>query len=195
MLLRHRPPKLDMKSVKARNGFEHLDQNWIAVLRWLNANRVDYIVVGEVAKAARGSKEATGPVAIVPAPYRRNFERLVRALCSVHAKLRVDGSGDGEADGLAVKITADKLARGQRWALRFGIHELDIETAAGDEEADGRKLPGYQELLYEANRFELAAGVAVEVASPEDTEHFAHLRRTGSAPEIRITRAAEVQQR
>jgi hypothetical protein len=49
--------------------------------------------------------------------------------------------------------------------------------------------PGYQELLYEAGRYELAAGLCVDVASPEDIEHYAHLRRTGSAPEMRITRA------
>jgi hypothetical protein len=31
--------------------------------------------------------------------------------------------------------------------------------------------------------------VSVEVASPEDIEHYAHVRRTGTAPEIRIVRA------
>jgi hypothetical protein len=196
MLLRHRPPKLDMKSIKARKGFEHLDESWIAVLRWLNANRVDYVVVGAVAKAARGSKEASGPVAIVPAPYGRNFERLARAFGSAHARLRVDGDTQSEGEALPVKITADKLARGRHWALRFGVHELDVEAAsAGDQQPGGAKpLPGYQELLYEANRFELAAGVSVEVASPEDIEHFAQLRRTGSAPEIRIRRVAAVEQ-
>ena len=49
-------------------------------------------------------------------------------------------------------------------------------------------MPSYQELLYEAGRFELEPGLSVEVASPEDIEHFAHLRRTGSPPEIRIIR-------
>src|SRR5436305_12080588 len=177
MLLRHRPPKLDMKSIKARNGFEHLDEKWIAVLRWLNANRLAYVVVGAVAQAARGDKEASGPVAIVPAPYRRNFERLARALCSTHARLRLDGDVQGEADGAPVKITAEKLARGRHWALRFGVHDVDIAgTSAAGQAGGGEKAPpGYQELLYEANRLELAAGVSVEVASPEDIEHFAHL--------------------
>jgi hypothetical protein len=198
MLLRHRPPKLDMKSIKARKGFEHLDEKWIAVLRWLNANRVDYVVVGAVAEAARGSKEAGGPVAIVPAPYGRNFERLARALSSEHARLRLDGDEQSEGEGVPVKITGEKLARGRQWALRFGVHELDLEGVSPGGRQDGREkekpLPGYQELLYEANRFELAAGVSVEVASPEDIEHFAQLRRTGSAPEIRIRRAAPVEQ-
>ena len=50
--------------------------------------------------------------------------------------------------------------------------------------------PRYQELLYEAARFELASGLSVEVAAPEDIEHYDHLQRTGVAPEMRITRRA-----
>ena len=56
--------------------------------------------------------------------------------------------------------------------------------AAGSE----RGIPSYQELLYEARRFELDVDVSVEVASDEDIQRFAHLRRTGVAPEIRITK-------
>ena len=48
--------------------------------------------------------------------------------------------------------------------------------------------PRYQELLYESNRFELSPGVSVEVASPEDLEHYFHVRRTGVAPEFRVIR-------
>ena len=50
---------------------------------------------------------------------------------------------------------------------------------------------GYQELVYEASRFEPSPGLSVDVASPEDIEHYAHLRRTGTAPEIKITRVQE----
>jgi hypothetical protein len=67
------------------------------------------------------------------------------------------------------------------WTLRCGSYDLDIE-------GHGPGIPSYQELLYEAAGFEPAAGVSVEVASPEDIEHFAHVRRTGTVPEIRITR-------
>ena len=35
----------------------------------------------------------------------------------------------------------------------------------------------------------MAAGLNVDVASPEDIEHYEHVRRTGAAPEMRITRA------
>jgi hypothetical protein len=192
--------------VQPRAGLEHLDRKSIAVLRWLNASHVDYVVVGPVAHAIRGDQAAKGPVAIVPAPYSRNWDRLTRALVAERAGLRSDrglpGSGE-RGDAVAVKLTPDKLARGRRWMLRFGEFDLDIEgsgaRAAGarsngqPRSEDGShppRAPRYQELLYEANRFELAEGVSVEVASTEDLEHFSHVRRTGAAPEFRVTRNA-----
>jgi hypothetical protein len=183
MLLRHRTPGFDPRPAHTVEGLEHLKHERIAVLRWLAANHVEYILTGPVAEAIRGQVTADGPVAIVPAPYGRNFERLARALWSAHARLRIDG----EADTTPVRVSADKLARGHRWMLRCGIHDLDIEGRPAG-------VPRYQELLYEASRFEVELGLSVEVASPEDLEHYSHLRRTGSAPEIRIRRASEVDQ-
>ena len=204
MLLKHRPPGIDSTSVQLRSGLEHLDPKSITVLRWLNANKVDFIVVGPVAHAIRGDAEAKGPVAIVPAPYGRNYERLTRALVAEHAGLRSDrgiGAGADRGDSVTVKLTAEKLARGRRWMLRFGDYDLDLEgagpraagarAAQGAAQDDGARAPRYQELLYEANRFEVADGVAVEVASTEDLEHFSHVRRTGVAPEFRVSRNAE----
>jgi hypothetical protein len=182
MLLRHRPPKIDdSRPAQITPGLEHLRSEWIAVVRWLRESQVEFVLVGQVAGAIRGDASASGPVAIVPAPYGRNFDRLARALWGSHARLRVDG----EADSAPVKLTAEKLAGGKRWTLSCGAHELDIE-------ARPKGVPRYQELLYEASRFELAPGVSVEVASPEDLEHYAHLRRTGASPEIRITRKTHV---
>jgi hypothetical protein len=189
MLLRHRPPGIDSRPANTAKGFEHLDEKWIAVLRWLQANRIEYVLVGSAARGLRGDIEAKGPVAIVPAPYGRNLDRLARALSSQHARLRIDGgaqSGATGAETMPVKMTAEKLVRGQRWTLRCGDYDLDIE---------GRP-PGvsrYQELLYEAGRFALAPDVTVEAASPEDIEHYEHVRLTGVAPEIRITRKASVE--
>ena len=85
---------------------------------------------GPVAHAIRGDQAAKGPVAIVPAPYSRNWDRLTRALVAEHAGLRSDrglpGSGE-RGDAVSVKLTPDKLARGRRWMLRFGEFDLDIE--------------------------------------------------------------------
>jgi hypothetical protein len=207
MLLRHRPPGIDSQPAVLRAGLEHLEQRSIAVLRWLNVNKVDFVVVGPVAHAIRGDLDAKGPVAIVPAPYGRNFERLAGALVAERAGLRSDrtsSSGSERAAAVAVKLTADKIARGRRWMLRFGVYDLDVEGSgtraagargarAGVAAGSPARAPRYQELLYEAGRFELADGLSVEVASPEDLEHFSHVRRTGTAPEFRVIRNAQVE--
>jgi hypothetical protein len=177
MLLRHRPPGIDSQPRGAAQGFEHLDETSIAVLRWLNANHVEFIVVGPVGEAIRGDAHASGPVGVVPAPYGRNIERLCRALWSGHARIRIEG----ETETTPVKMNEEKLLRGGRWTLRCGAHDLDIEGCPSG-------APRYQELLYEASRFELAPDLSVEVASPADLEHYAHVRATGSPPEIRISR-------
>jgi hypothetical protein len=178
MLLRRRPPQIDTRPVRAAAGFEHITGEAIAVLKWLKANQVEFVLVGAVAEAIRSGTGSAGPVAIVPAPYRRNHERLSRALDAAHARPRPDGAARDSREALA-----ESCAGGERWVLGTGTHYLDVE---------GRPpgTPGYQELLYEAGRFELLAGLNVDVASPEDIEHYAHVRRTGTSPEMRITRAA-----
>lgn len=184
MLLRHRPPRIDdTRPATTRKGFEHLDQGSVAVLQWLKANRIDFVLVGGVAEAVRGSTDSSGPVSIVPAPYGRNFERLSRALSAADARVRMAGDEEGETETMQIKLTAEKLGRGQLWTMRCGAHDLDIEgrTTAG---------PSYQELLYESARFQLAGDLSVEVASPEHIEHYSHVRRTGLSPEIRIMRNA-----
>jgi hypothetical protein len=184
MLLRHRPPRIESTAAEpAKQGYEHLDESWLTLLRWLQASRVEFVLVGPAARAIRGEAGARGALTIVPAPYGRNLDRLAKALWAGHARQRVDegpGSPAG-AETVPVKLTAEKLIRSEGWTLRCGAHDIDVE---------GRRTgaPRYQELLYEATRFDLAAGLAVEVAAPEDIEHYDHVQRTGVAPEMRITR-------
>jgi hypothetical protein len=194
MLLRRRAPGIEHRPATITQGFEHLDAGCLAVLRWLQANEVDYVLVGAAAEAIRGQRTATGPVAIVPSPYRRNFHRLAQALWAAHARQRVPHAMAGDQDTVPVKLSAEKLGRGQRWTLRCGEHDLDIETVSVAQDGEPDSGPGYQELLYEATRFEPAEGIAVEVASPEDIEHYSHRARTGQTPEMRITRAEQVHQ-
>jgi len=205
MLLRNRPPGIDSTSVQLRTGFEHLEPKAIAVLRWLNANKIDYIVVGPVGHAIRGDLTAKGAVAIVPAPYARNYDRLARALTAGHAGLRSERGLPGSAsrtDTVSVELSGEKLARGRRWMLRFSDYDLDVERSAertggegagagdaADEVHTGRAAGArYQELLYEATRFDLSEQVSVQVAAPEDLELYSHVRRTGVAPEFRVRR-------
>lgn len=99
------------------------------------------------------------------------------------ARVRVETGEGGETELMQVKLTPEKLGRGQLWTVRCGTHDLDVEGRSASS-------PSYQELLYESARFQLADNVSVEVASPEHIEHYAHVRRTGLSPEIRITRTA-----
>jgi hypothetical protein len=193
MLLRHRPPEIDSAPVTPAAGLEHLDQRWIAVLRWLGDSRIDYVLIGPVALAIRGETSGRGSVGIVPAPYLRNYERLAAALTAQGATLRSERGADARTE---LRLDADKLARGRRWLLHFRGYDLDVESsqltppAHGPHDPSGAAGDGahYQELLYEATRVRVAEGVSVEVASPEDIELYSHIRRTGHAPEFRVTR-------
>jgi len=156
------------------------------MLRWLQANRVEYVLVGPVADAIRGNTSAKGTVAIVPAPYVRNLERLSRALWSAHARRRIEKPAGPGQETLPVKLSASKLASGERWTLRCGSYDLDIEGRPAG-------APSYQELLYEAVTHEPAPDAGVDVAAPEDLERYAFARRTGVSPEIRITRNTHVE--
>jgi hypothetical protein len=200
MLLKHRPPGIESRPAELHAGLDHVDQAAVAVLRWLNANKVDYVVVGPVARAIRGDRDTRGPVAIVPAPYGRNWERLCAALVAGHAGLRTETSphaGPAQVTQAPIKLTAEKLARGHRWLLRCAGHDLDIEAAGShrdDARSDNTEIgPRYQELLYESGRFDLADRLSVEVASLEDLEHYSHVRRTGAAPEFRVSRRAQAE--
>jgi hypothetical protein len=191
MLLKRRPPGIESTPAELKPGLEHLDQKAVAVLRWLNANKVDYVLVGPVAAAVRGDTESSGPVAIVPAPYGRNYERLSTALTASHARLRIPEHRPGSSDELAaIKLTPEKLSRGTRWMLRCESYDIDVEVRAARRTDAPAGAPRYQELLYEAGRFELAPELSVEAASTEDLELYSHLNRTGATPEIRITRRA-----
>ena len=195
MLLRRRTSRISTRPVDPAKGFEHLDQSALALLHWLKDNRVEFVLVGAVAEGLRGRTDSVGPVAVVPAPYRRNLARLASALGDAGACQRVDGLGrGGSPDSSQINLTADKLARGKRWTLRCNSHDFDIESSGREGQKAADRAPSYQELLYEATRFEPTPGVTVEVAAPEDIEHFAHLRRTGRAPEMRISRQTKVEQ-
>jgi hypothetical protein len=188
MLLRTRVPSIDSAPVAAVKGYEHLQASSVAVLRWLNAAGVDFVLVGAVARCVRGDSAAQGPVAVVPAPYGRNLDRLTRALNAVHARHRSPAVISGaalqpHARAALQRFTPEELVRPEHWSLSCGDHDLDIEGRA-------EGSPSFQELLYEAVRIELAEGVSAEVASPEDIEHYSHVRRTGITPQMLVTRAS-----
>src|ERR1700727_2249365 len=72
MLLRHRSPEIDTAPATPAAGLEHLQPRWITVLRWLGTSRIDYVLVGPVARAIQGDLSGQGSVGIVHAPHPRN---------------------------------------------------------------------------------------------------------------------------
>jgi hypothetical protein len=132
--------------------FEHLDEEGLGLLRALAFHRVDHVVVGAFAAAVHGGEEH-GPLAVVPAPYARNYAKLAAALRSLKVSLRVEG----EDDGLAFLPTPDAL-RLRRTSLRCEDGDLDVIPDP----------PGttYGELLADARREELEPELHVDVAAP-----------------------------
>jgi hypothetical protein len=181
MRIRHRASAIDPQPAGVAEGFEHLPAGSLDVLSWLVANHVEFVLVGPVARSVRGDQRVSGAVAIVPAPYGRNIERLVRACGAANARLRT-GADSPTAQTMPVKLKAAKLLEGGRWPLRLGSHDLDIE-------GNPHGAPLYQDLLYEAERVKLGPGLELEVADIEWIEFYDHVARTGVAPEIRVIRA------
>ncbi|HWF35724.1 MAG TPA: hypothetical protein VG295_10125 [Solirubrobacteraceae bacterium] len=183
MLHKHRAPGIDHRPAQTMKGFEHLTDAWVILMRWLAECKVEHVVVGPAGGAIRGDAGAEGPLAIVPAPYDRNLDRVAQALLAAHTRLRTaDGAG-----ATPVRFSAASLAAGEHWKLTCEIiYDLDVEMVPA---------PRYSELLYEANRVEVESGLTVEVASLETLEHGLHVPLADEEPEIRITRGPAVHQR
>ncbi len=183
MLLRNRAPQIVDTPAPAGAPYEHLSTASVAVVSWLAGAHIDFVLVGAFARRLRGEESASGPVAIVPAPYGRNLDRLVHALTALHARERTSvlaGVG-GQGTGQPLKLKAEHLVGPRRLELSIGAHTLDVEGRP-----DG--APSYQALLYESVRMQVSAATAVEVAAPEDIEFYEHVHRTGVAPQISVAR-------
>lgn len=183
VLLRNQAPRIALPSEEAVVGYEHLPPASVALVGWLGQARIDFVLVGALARQLRGEDGGAGPVAIVPAPYGRNLDRLVRALAALHPRERVPTLAPaGEpAAGQQLRLKPDLLVRPRRLELSLGAYALDIE---GRPDA----APSYQSLLYEAVRTQISSATAVEVAAPEDIEFYDHVHRTGVAPQISVAR-------
>ncbi len=192
MLLKRRLPQIDTTTpVQVNPGFEHLNRNTLAVLRWLKEHRVEFVLVGPVAGAVQSRTATALPVTIVPAPFARNLERLARALNAAEAKVRDEREGL-DPHPASTRISARQLTREDVWTLWCGPHPIDVVGTSAPASSGATGASGYQELLYEANRFELGPELGIEVASPEDIEHYAHLHKTGRPPRMTVSRRGPV---
>jgi hypothetical protein len=187
MLLKRRSPQIEAdQPVEPSPGFEHLEPGVLATLRWLTDHKVEFVLTGSVAGSIHTRTATRAAVAIVPAPYRRNLERLARGLTAAKARVHNAEPAIDPVDVAPVKV--DLLSGTEVLTFVWDTQRLDVVGTGAPAASGASGASGYQELLYETGRFELSPGLTVEVASPEDIEHFAHLRSTGTAPQIKITR-------
>jgi hypothetical protein len=90
--------------------------------------------------------------------------------------------GERSSRGPVVIVTAPYGRNRDRLSSSpFGTDRLEVVQRP-------ESAPAYEEVIYEATKFEIASGVQVEVAAPEDIELYDHVRRTGALPQMKLTR-------
>jgi hypothetical protein len=105
------------------------------LLRTLERHGVEYVMVGGLGARAHGATRPTVDVDVVPSPSGSNLERLAAALRELHARLRVGGMADDEAQRLPVVIDGATLAAfgSSTWATDAGPIDVlhDLPTTSG----------------------------------------------------------------
>jgi hypothetical protein len=140
-----------------------LDPDLVATLQALATHRVEFVLVGDVARAIYNHGGFVSGIAIVPGSYSRNVERLYGALEKMNAELGLAGRPD---------------PRGLDWR-RMDLREIapcSFMTIYADVDIDFQPAgtTGYRDIFQDADRFELAPGVRPHVASIDDLERLAH---------------------
>lgn len=147
-----------------------LNPDILATLRALAAARVEFIVIGTAADVLHeGRGGYVDALAIVPSGFARNIERLSRVLTELEAELRVRG----ESQTLPVDASPAGLRALGRCTLATELADVTV-----DFEPPG--TAGYPDLYAEARRLSLPAGVAPQVASPEDLDRIEAATRSAA---------------
>jgi hypothetical protein len=125
---------------------------------------VEYLMVGGVAAIGYGAERPTEDADCVVRRERANLDRLAGALRELHARLRVGGMTDAEAQALPVQIdgTTLDLAGMSTWMTDAG----PFDVLAGLEAPDGRLVP-YEELAVRATVLQ-GDGFVIRAAGLED---------------------------
>ena len=130
----------------------------------LARHQVDYLLVGGVAARAHGADRLTYDVDCLPARTEGNLDRLAMAMRDLHARLRVEGLSDEEAERLPVHVSGSTLARLEISTWRTDAGDFDV--LAGIPDGRGRRL-SYADLTARAADLELD-GTIVRVAALDD---------------------------
>ena len=145
-----------------------LDPTLLATLQALEAQDVEFVLVGDVAEAIYANGGFVSGVAIVPGAYSRNVDRLCLALLELDAEL----SAAGQLGGRLLDLQRTDLR--EISPCTFATSRADIDL---DFEPHGTR--GYRDLFDDATRIELAPGISPLVASPADLARIAR----SSAPQ------------
>ncbi len=145
---------------------EELPYDAVAMLTMLDRHRVEYVLIGGLAAAVHGCVTPDTTVAVVPARFSRNRDRLTRALGALHATSRQASSGSRPGQ--------------TRMRTHLGALEVDYEPPG---------TAGHLDLYDSARRFVLGPALTVEVACPADLLRIAEMRRSpadeASLPSLR----------
>jgi hypothetical protein len=154
-----------------------LDPTLLATLQTLEAQDVEFVLVGEVAEAIYNNGGFVSGVAIVPGAYSRNIDRLCSALLELGAELSIAGLPQA---GLQDLRHADlrELA-----PCTFMTSKADIDV-----DFEPQNTRGYRDLFDDASRIGLAPGVSPLVASSADLARMAH----GTTPDVPYARPPAV---
>lgn len=138
-----------------------LDPDLIMALQTLEANRVEFVLVGDLAEAIYDHGGLVAGLEMVPGGYGRNVERLISALDAMQAELGIAGRPDPQ---------------GRDW---HRTHLIDIApctfmTSYVDIDVDFQPAGtnGYRDLFQDSSRIQLAPGARPDVASPEDLDRM-----------------------
>jgi predicted nucleotidyltransferase len=94
--------------------------DFAGLLRVLNENRVEFILIGGVAAAVHGAIRTTRDLDVVYARTPENFSRLARALAPLNAYLR------GAPPGLPFHWDAETIAHGLNFTLDTSLGQIDV---------------------------------------------------------------------
>ena len=142
----------------------------IGLLRVLVDHDVDFVVVGGVAAAARGSPTSTVDVDVCYRREERNLERLAEALRALRARLR------GVDEEVPFILDAKALRAGDHFTLTTDLGDVDLlGTPAG--------TSGYGEIDAHATAIDLEDGLTVRVASLED---LIRMKKAAGRPKDRV---------
>jgi hypothetical protein len=141
----------------------------IGLLRVLVDHEVEFVVVGGVAAAARGSPTSTVDLDVCYQRVERNLDRLAEALEALGARLR------GVDEELPFILDAKALRAGDHFTLTTNLGDLDLlGTPAG--------TSGYEDLAAQATVVDLD-GFTVQVAGIED---LIRMKKAAGRPKDRV---------